>query len=298
MERVATGQGERDALVIGGSGQVGEALLARLRAAGWRVLAVSRAARPEAPGLRWLVGSLQAMPALPARVDAVFSCGPLDAFARWYAAAGVDAPRVVAFGSTSVATKRGSADAGERDVARRLQLAEAMLLDAAAGRGASATLLRPTLVYGAGRDHSLSRIAGLARRWGMFVLPANAQGLREPVHVDDLADAALAACDAAAAHGRGYDLPGGERLPYDAMVARVLACLQPPARLWRVPPPLFRALLALARVRGIGLGDAALARMQEDLVFDQAPARRDFGYAPRAFAPSAGMFECREPAAR
>jgi hypothetical protein len=33
---------------------------------------------------------------------------------------------------------------------------------------------------------------------------------------------------------------------------------------------------------------AALQRMREDLVFDLEPARRDFGYAPRAFAPTAG----------
>jgi uncharacterized protein YbjT (DUF2867 family) len=113
------------------------------------------------------------------------------------------------------------------------------------------------------------------------------------VHVDDLADAALAACHAAATMGQAYDLPGGETLAYDAMVARVLACLLPPARLLRVPTPVFRGMLALARLRGDGIGDAALARMRQDLVFDDAPARRDFGYAPRPFAPSALMFEPR-----
>jgi hypothetical protein len=30
--------------------------------------------------------------------------------------------------------------------------------------------------------------------------------------------------------------------------------------------------------------------MREDLVFDIEPARRDFGYAPRAFTPTAEMF--------
>jgi hypothetical protein len=39
-----------------------------------------------------------------------------------------------------------------------------------------------------------------------------------------------------------------------------------------------------------GLGDAAVARMGEDLVFDAEAARRDFGYAPRAFNPTDAMF--------
>jgi hypothetical protein len=88
-------------------------------------------------------------------------------------------------------------------------------------------------------------------------------------------------------------LPGGETLPYCEMVARVLASLQLPASLHVVPAPLFRTLLSLAQTAGIAreFGDAAVARMRQDLVFDMAPASRDFGYAPRPFQPTAGMFD-------
>ncbi len=282
----------KTALVFGASGQIGAPLLERLGDAGWRVLAVSREARSDAPGRHWLQGDFARMPALPAAVDAVFSCGPLDLFARWYEAAGLHCPRVVAFGSTSASTKQDSRDEAERELARRLLGAEARLHAAAEARGAAATLLRPTLVYGAGRDATLTRIAAMARRWGRFVLPARAEGLRQPVHVDDLAAAALAACEAQAAHGRAYDLPGGERLPYREMVARVLACVEPRPALHALPMPVFLALLRLAQARGIagGLGPGAVARMREDLVFDAAPAARDFAYAPRAFRPTPGMF--------
>ena len=77
----------KTALVFGASGQIGAPLLERLGDAGWRVLAVSREARSDAPGRHWLQGDFARMPALPAAVDAVFSCGPLDLFARWYEAA-------------------------------------------------------------------------------------------------------------------------------------------------------------------------------------------------------------------
>jgi nucleoside-diphosphate-sugar epimerase len=270
---------------------VGHPLLALLRREGWEVTALSRQAREDAPGLRWLRGELGHAPGLPARVDAVFSCGPLDHFARWYAGATIDCPRVVAFGSTSVEVKQDSADAAERDVAARLRAGEAGVFAAASARGAAATLLRPTLVYGAGGDRTLTRIAAIARRWHRFALPRDATGLRQPVHVEDLARAAFDVLDAPATHGRAYALPGGEALPYREMVARVLASLSPPARLHLLPAPAFGALLACAHAVGVArdFNRAALARMREDLAFDAAPARRDFGYAPRGFAPTAGM---------
>jgi len=144
----------------------------------------------------------------------------------------------------------------------------------------------------AARDRTLTQIARLARRTGFFVLPRDANGLRQPVHVEDLADATLAVVDADAAAGRSYALPGGETLGYAPMVERVLTALQPPARLIRVPAPLFKVAVATAHAFGKmqGLGDAAVARMREDLVFDAEAARRDFGYAPRGFNPTANMF--------
>lgn len=282
----------RDALVFGGSGQVGVPLLTRLRDAGWRVVAVSRDVHAAAPGVHWLRGDLEHVDGLPDSVDAIFSCGPLDHFARWYAATTIDAPRVVAFGSTSVQAKHDSTDAHERDLAMRLRDGELGVFEAASRRNAAATVLRPTLVYGAGRDRTLTRIARLACRWHRFVLPRNACGLRQPVHVDDLAQAACAACDAPASHGQTYALPGGETLPYREMVLRMLAALQPPAHLIELPAPLFDAVLLGARMLGrtTGISAAAIARLRSDLVFDPLPAQREFGYAPRLFRPTAAMF--------
>ena len=286
----------KTALVFGASGQIGLPLLDRLGDAGWRVHAVSRQARSDTPGRHWLQGDFAHVPVLPRDVDAIFSCGPLDLFARWYATANVVSPRVVAFGSTSATSKHASEDEHERDVARRLLGAEASVFEASEQRGAGATMLRPTLVYGAGRDATLTRIAGMARRWGRFVLPRRADGLRQPVHVQDLADAAFAANASPVAQGRSYDLPGGETLAYRDMVRRVLACLDPPLPLLELPMPLFRAAVAAAQARGVAreLTPAAVARMREDLAFDAAPARRDFGYAPRAFRPETRMFDAPE----
>lgn len=275
----------RTALVFGASGQIGEALLARLDAAAWQVFAVSRTPRVASSNIRWLAGEFAGVEGLPAAVDVIFSTGPLDGFAQWYARRLVAAPRVVAFGSTSLDTKQASGDAYERDIVARLQAAERLVFDTAEATGAAATMLRPTLVYGAGRDQTLARIAAMARRMRFFVLPRGATGKRQPVHVDDLAAAALAVVDASATHGRAYALPGGEALAYREMMARTLAALSPPAKLWEVPVPMFKVALSLARMAGMmrALTDDAVSRMRDDLVFDASPAQRDFGYAPRAF---------------
>lgn len=286
----------KHALVFGASGQIGRPLLTLLHTGGWRVTALSREERNDEPGLHWLRGDFSRLPDLPVRVDAVFSCGPLDHFSHWYARSRLDAARVVAFGSTSAEVKAASTDTAERDVAQRLQMAEARVFDGARDKGAGATLLRPTLVYGVGRDRTLTRIAALARRWNRMLLPRRADGLRQPVHVDDLAAAAYGAAQSPNAAGSTYALPGGEAVAYRAMVARVLATLQPPPPLMEVPGPVFAMLLKTAQARGIGtgLGDAAVERMRTDLVFDAEPARRDFGFAPRPFRPVRGMFEARE----
>ncbi len=279
------------ALVFGGSGQIGARLLAHLQSAGWQVTAVSRQPQQPQPGLTWMQGDLSGAWQDAAAFDAVFSCGPLDHFARWFAASQINTQRVVAFGSTSVDVKQDSIEPAERDVARRLREAETRLFAAASERGIAATVLRPTLVYGAGRDKTLSVIAQMAKRSGMFVLPSSANGLRQPVHVQDLADAAMQVLSFPATAGQAYALAGGEVLGYSEMVRRVLAALPSRPRLLRVPAPLFRLALRAAHAasRLQGMNAATLARMQQPLAFDIEPARRDFGYAPRPFLIDAAM---------
>lgn len=282
----------KTALVFGASGQIGMPLLDRLRGDGWHVYAVSRTPRAALPGLDWLQGDLSHVRDLPTQVRVIFSCGPLDHFAQWYARTSTQVPRVIAFGSTSIDAKRGSADADERAVVARLREGERQLFEMANARGAAATVLRPTLIYGAGRDRNLNRIAQLGRRFGRLILPRGASGLRQPVHVHDLADGAFCCVEAHTTHQRAYAVPGGETLPYREMVARVLAAVQPSPTLHEVPSPLFNLVLAVAHAAGLArdFNEAAVQRMRSDLVFDASDAQRDFGYAPRAFRPTAEMF--------
>jgi len=275
----------RRILVIGLTGQVGDALRPHLSSLG-ECWAVSRRAPAASAGIHWLSGLLQAMPPLPERLDTVISLGPLDAFADWFSQSGLSKVRVVALGSTGREDKRESRDPEEQGVALALSRAELGLFETGRRQAAEVTLLRPTLIYGHGRDASLTPMLALARRWGFVVLPAGASGLRQPVHVDDVAGAIVDCLDAPAAVGRCFDLPGGERLSFREMIARSLARNAPGARVVTVPRVLFRALLAFAgRVSTLSLGSGFLERTRRDQTADIGPAAAAFGFQPRLFEP-------------
>lgn len=276
------------ALVFGASGQIGRALLATLLGQGWAVTAVSREPQEKTPGIAWVLGDFHACWEGPRQFDAVFSCGPLNHFVTWFTQGPLQVSHVVAFSSTSAQVKQHSQERAERDLAADLSASEQDLMRYCRGRRVSATILRPTLIWGSGRDLTVSRIAKLGKRRRLFVVPANASGLRQPVHVQDLADAAAGVVNHPACSGQVYDLPGGETLSYLEMVRRIQLAMPSPPPLLQVPDRLFSAVVWVAQCWGKlpGVSQATLHRMECNLVFDIGPAQRDFGYAPRGFSPS------------
>jgi nucleoside-diphosphate-sugar epimerase len=273
-------------LVVGGSCQVGHFLLPRLQAGGEPVLALSRQPRSARPGVEWLRGALpDELPELPP-LSAIISFGPLQALADWLAQARLaGSPRVIATSSMSAETKRDSAVPAEREVARQLRDGEAALAAACALYGCVWTVLRPTLVYGAGLDKSLTPIARRAMRLRLFPLPCG-RGLRQPVHADDIAQAVMAALESPAAAGRILPIGGGERLPSGEMFARVRRSLPSTT----VPLPLPAWLLQLGQ-RALPPLRGPLSRLDSDLVADNGELQRLLGIRPRPFRPESSMWQ-------
>lgn len=280
--------------IFGLTGSVGEALAEALGPGDEVAWALSRRP-PAAPAQwRWIAGALPAAPVLPP-VRALASLGPLDAFTEWFEASGHAPERVVALGSTSLSGKRDSPDPAERALAARLGDCERRLEAACRARGSALLVLRPTLIWGRGRDRNLSRWVALGRRLRWLPFPADGRGLRQPIHADEVAAAVLAALRRPTPLAGGFDLPGAETLPYDRMVARCLAAAAPGARLLKVPGPLFRAALRLAGGRGPGRG--VVARLGRDLAFDGEPVRAALALSARPFRPAAADFPGPGPAA-
>src|SRR6185437_11176766 len=121
--------------------------------------------------------------------------------------------RIVVFSSTSVLTKLDSEVADERDGLRRLAEAENEIGQLCEASGVAWTILRPTLIYAEGRDTNITPLSRLIRRFGFMPLVGGAEGLRQPVHAEDLAQGAIAAAASPATSNKFYSLRAAKRSP-------------------------------------------------------------------------------------
>ena len=275
--------------LLGANSLVGECVIPRLSQDGRHTVALSRHPPDDnaEAGVTWirLPVSLPTCPELSSIKDwlCVAPIWVLPQYFRIIEAC--SARRVVALSSTSLFVKDDSSDHGEQDMARRLAEGEGALRAWAEALGVEWVILRPTLIYGCGRDKNLTEIVRFVRRWGFFPMMGPAEGLRQPVHAEDVAAACVSALTMPAAANRTYNLSGGETLPYREMVCRVFATLGKLPHLVTIPRWLFRlgvtALRLLPRYRHWTVEMAE--RMNRDLVFDHAEAARDLGFSPRPF---------------
>jgi nucleoside-diphosphate-sugar epimerase len=270
--------------VIGATSYVGRSLLPQLEADGLRFTAFSRHPAAQASP------SFESLADWSARrhsadIPVWISLAPIWTLREHFGLLeACGARHVVALSSTSRFTKAHSGSSYDADVAARLTAGEDKLTDWAGRRQASSTILRPTLIYGLGQDANISEIARMIRRFGLFPLFGNAQGLRQPLHVLDLVQAIVAAAKTEG-RKRAYDLSGGEILPYGEMVRRVFVALKRRPIMPRIPLGAFRlgvnVLRTLPRYRKWTVDMAE--RMNQDMVFSHEPATRELGFVPRPF---------------
>jgi nucleoside-diphosphate-sugar epimerase len=268
-------------LVSGGTSQIGRFLLPRLVAAQLPVVALSRHAQAPQRGVDWQVGDMRALPFPQEPLQAIVSFAPLDAWGDWLARQDTaPAAKIIVTSSMSVLTKQGSAQADEQALVALLQRGEHNLATQAERLGMQWTVLRPTLVYGAGVDRSLTPIVARARRTRLFPIPM-AHGLRQPVHADDIAQAVMAALRSDAAAGQTLQIGGGERLDYQQMFQRVRASMGMFTLPVYLPGAALRLLAAtVPRARG------PVSRLGQDLVADNSALTQSLGVTPRAFQPT------------
>ena len=278
--------------LLGATSLVGECLLPLLVQNGWHVIVFSRRfLNSNKKRIKWRQ--------LLDPASAGGSDGEAEgAIASWICAAPIwvlsdyfsmmekyGVRRIIALSSTSRFTKSNSSDKNETVVARQLSESEDHLRNWAQAKGIDWVILRPTLIYGLGRDKNISEIVRLIRRFGFFPMVGQAKGLRQPVHAEDVAMACVSALEKTDVINHAYNLSGGETLAYREMINRVFAALgrRPiliPAPLW-----LFRLLVVLIRClpRYRNWTMQMAERMNINLVFDHDEAARDFNYSPGPF---------------
>ncbi|HUN53801.1 MAG TPA: NAD(P)-dependent oxidoreductase [Smithella sp.] len=284
--------------VIGATSIVGEYLLPSLVEGGWDVVAFSRRKQnikpPENYPVTWqlldkskLAGIsdiyqkekqipfwiiLAPILVLPEYLPMLLACG---------------AKHIVAVSSTSRFTKRESSDSSEKKLADDLAANEELLAARATKEKLTFTILRPTLIYGLGRDKNISVIAAFIRRFAFFCVFGAARGLRQPVHAQDVASCCEAALCSNAAVNHSYNISGGEIINYREMVCRIFQAVDKKPRFVEFPLWLFRLAVFILRIfPPCRKWSTAMAqRMNQDMVFDHAQASRDLNFSPRNFRP-------------
>jgi uncharacterized protein YbjT (DUF2867 family) len=284
-------------LVTGGSGFLGGYVLAEAARRGHSCVALARS--PEAArtvvarGATPLVGDLDDAADLPgifarAGCDALVNLASLGfghapGIVRAAVRSGLD--RAVFVSTTAVTTT----------LPARSKVVRLAAEDEIRTSDLSWTILRPTMIYGAGGDRNLSRLlALLARLRGAPIpggvplvapVPGGGRQLQQPVHVADLAGAVLSAVEREAAACRRYDVAGPEPLTFAEVLRTSAAAIG--GRVQLLPVPL-APVIALTRgyerlSRRPRIRVEQWQRLAEDKAFPIDAAACDLDYAPRAF---------------
>jgi uncharacterized protein YbjT (DUF2867 family) len=140
------------------------------------------------------------------------------------------------------------------------------------------TIVRPTMIYGSARDRNISRLLRYLARSPVFPLCADA--LWQPIFVEDLAQAVVAALEAGSTSRKTYNLAGGAPLRFSDLV-RTAAHAVGRRRVLLPRVPMSLAVFA-ARATRLVTPEQVL-RLAEDKAFDSSDAVRDFGFCSRSF---------------
>lgn len=185
-------------------------------------------------------------------------------------------PRAVFISTTAIFTTLDPSSKAERIRAEDLIRAS----------GLDYTILRPTMIYGTGRDRNMARLVRFVQRSPVIPIVGHGQCLQQPVHVTDVARASLDVLDSPSTSRKEYNIPGARPVTYEEVIRTVAFYMGKRPLILRLPITPAIKLLEWATAAGLRFPVSAeqVRRLNEDKAFDYSDARRDFGYRPLDFA--------------
>jgi nucleoside-diphosphate-sugar epimerase len=140
------------------------------------------------------------------------------------------------------------------------------------------------MIYGNARDHNLHKLIVALSRSPVFPLFGDGSATFQPVHAEDVADAAMTALISPVCRWRAYDLSGATVATYKDILTIIGNLLGRKPILVPIPLPLALAAAGLGerlRPGGIGVNVEQVRRLQENKAYSHSSAARDFGFSPR-----------------
>jgi len=274
-------------LVTGAKGVVGRPLCDRLSSQGRAYLSISRQAPDSESQIQWDLSKSpsEATRRHLAQASALIHCAPiwllpphLELFSE------LNIKRLIVFSSTSVLSKRDSESHVEQKLVDQLHVSEQALLKHCQHNNLKLIILRPTLIYGYGRDQNVSHIAKFIRRFGFMLLVDGGIGLRQPVHADDLVQVTLTGLDAESDRSQVYTVAGKDVITYREMVRRIFVGLDRRPLIISIPLWIFRpALIIAAKLSRFSYTPEMADRMNQNLNYDYSDASQNLGFSPQGF---------------
>ena len=292
---------EKPIVITGASSDMGQAVLSTFTPQA-TILALSRSNKfpPKIANEKWVSWSFfEKVPAADFQgVETWIALSPVWAapeMAKILARFG-GIKRVIALSSTSILGKADTTNVKEQAVVQQLYNGEQGLLKWGDSTDSRVTICRASMLYGGEHNQNIAFITRMIRWFRFFPMLSQGNGLRQPVHIDDLAAAVRSLIDKSALQEATYVLAGGEQLSYRQMIERVFKSLNFKVRFWVLPQGIFMRLIdGLSIIPGLGfLNREMIKRMENDLVYDIEPARRDFEYAPGMFRPEMKVFTTKD----
>ena len=130
---------------------------------------------------------------------------------------------------------------------------KALVEQALAAGGVPYSIVRPTWIFGGGREVLANNIAWILRYMPIFVVPGDGRYLVQPIHVDDLAHICLRA-----AHGPSdgiMDAAGPDTMSFDQLVRAIRHAVGRHRPILHASPA---AMVALSRALGVVVRDVVL----------------------------------------
>ena len=286
--------GRSQVLVLGGRCDVGEFLLPRLSASGYEVIATSRSPErcPNIPRVQWVKPDyLEKVPESDyPSFSWVICLLPLWELQRYSdVLTRSNLSRVLAFSSSSILSKAFSNEPKERKLVKALVASEAWFGDLVHKSGTTASILRPTMIYGGRHNHNINKIKQLGKILRILPVIGSAEGKRQPVHADDISEL----CVTVLSSPEYVDLPetalvsGGEVLSYSQMIIRVIQHTAGQPRIINASAKLLRFVIQLlSYLPGEkDLSAEMVKRSQQDLIYPGHDNLVNSGFYPRRVYP-------------
>ena len=183
--------------------------------------------------------------------------------------------RVIYIGSTGIYTKLPSKSANDKRTAEEIIKKSSIPY----------TILRPTMIYGTGKDRNIFRLISFLHRYPVFPIFGNGENLLQPVYIEDVVQSIISSLNTSNALNKIYDIGGKNALTYNQLIDTTARYIN--KRIIRIHLPVMLSL-QIARIikRIIGkfpISEEQILRLNEDKTVDISDAVKDFGYTPISF---------------